>query len=62
MNSDSERVSKASHMSTVARSVLYDGLKTFSPSCMYCVSVVRSVLVEYRALKPCCVGDRGCVL
>ena len=26
---------------------------------MYCVSVVRSILVEGRALKPCCVGDRG---
>ena len=26
---------------------------------MYCVSVVRSLVVESRALKPCYVGDRG---
>ena len=26
---------------------------------MYCVSVVRSVVVGCRALKPCCVGDSG---
>ena len=26
---------------------------------MYCVSVVRSVVVECKALKPCCVGDSG---
>ena len=46
-------------MSIVARSVLYAGLGTFRPSCMYCVIVVRSVVVECRALKPSCVGDRG---
>ena len=26
---------------------------------MCCVSVVRSVVVECLALKPCCVGERG---
>ena len=52
-------VSKALLMSIVARSVLYAGLGTFRPSCMYCVIVVRSVVVECRALKPSCVGDRG---
>ena len=26
---------------------------------MFCVGVARSVVVECRALKPCCVGDRG---
>ena len=26
---------------------------------MYCVSVVRSVVVECKAPKPCCVGDKG---
>ena len=26
---------------------------------MCCVSVVRSVVVECEALKPCCVGDSG---
>ena len=51
-------VSKALLMSTVARSVLCAGLGMFRPSCMYFVSVVRSVVVECRALKPCCVRDR----
>ena len=46
-------------MSIVAGSVLCAGLGIFRPSCMYCVSVVRSVVVECRALKSCCVGDRG---
>ena len=46
-------------MSIVAGSVLCAGLGIFRPSCMYCVSVVRSVVVECRALKPCCVGDKG---
>ena len=53
-------VSKALLMSILARrSVLCAGLGMFRPSCMYCVSVVRSVVVECRALKPFCVGDRG---
>ena len=43
----------------MAMSVICAGLGTFRPSCMYCVSVVRSVVVECRALKPCCVSDRG---
>ena len=35
------------------------GLAIFKPSCMYCVTSVRSAVAECRALKPCCVGDRG---
>ena len=50
-------VSKALRMSIVARSVLCAGLGIFRPSCMYYVSAVRSVVVECKALKPCCVGD-----
>ena len=48
-------VSKALLMSIVARSVLCAGLGILRPSCMYYVSVVRSVVVECKALKPCCV-------
>ena len=52
-------VSKALLMSIVARCVLCATLGIFRPSCMYCFSVVRSVVVECRALKPCLVvGDR----
>ena len=51
-------MSKALIMSIVARSVLCAGLGTFKPSRMYCVGVVRSVVVECRAVKLCCVGDR----
>ena len=46
-------VSKALLMSIVASSVRCAGLGAFSPSCMCCVSVVRSVVVECLALKPC---------
>ena len=42
----------------MARSVLCAGLGMFRLSCMYCVSVVTTVVVECRTLKPCCVGDR----
>ena len=49
-------VSKAILMSIVARSVQCAGFGAFRPSCMCCVSVVRSVVVECLALKPCCVG------
>ena len=59
MSSVRGTVLKALLMSMVARSVLYTGLGMFRPSCMYCVSVVRSFVVEFRALKPCCVDDRG---
>ena len=52
-------VLKALLMSIVASSVLCAGLGIFRPSCMYCVSVVRSVAVECKALKPCCVGGSG---
>ena len=52
-------VLKALLISIVARSVLCAGLVIFRLSCLYCVSVVRSVVVECRALKPCCVGIRG---
>ena len=51
-------VSKALLMYIVAKSVLCAGFGIFRPSCMYCVSVARSVVVECRALKPCCVGNR----
>ena len=44
----------------MSRIVLYGGLRTLRPSCMYCVRVGRSVVVEYRALKhACCVGGKG---
>ena len=43
-------VSNALLMSIVARSVLCAGLGIFRPSCMYCVSVVTSVVVECKAL------------
>ena len=46
-------------MSIVARSVLCAGFGLFRTSCMYCVSVGRSVVVSCRALKSCCIGDRG---
>ena len=46
-------------MSITARSFLYAGLWMLRLTCMYCVRVVRSVVVESRALKPCCVGDKG---
>ena len=46
-------VAKALLMSNVAKSVLCAGLGMFRPSCMYCVSVVTTVVVECRALKPC---------
>ena len=38
-------VLKALLISIVARSVLCGGLGMFKPSCIYCVSVVRSVVV-----------------
>ena len=44
-------VSKALLMSIVARSVLCTGLGIFRPSCMYCVSVVKSVVVDNGSLK-----------
>ena len=59
MSSVRGTVSKALPMSIEARSVLCAGLGIFRPSCMHCVSVVRSVMVECSALKPCCVGDKG---
>ena len=52
-------VSKALLISIVASIVLYAGLGTLRPSCMYCVSVLRSVVVECRALKPRCVSHTG---
>ena len=59
MSSVRGTVSKALRMSNVARSVLCAGLGMFRHSCMYCGRIIRSVVVECRALKPCCVGDRG---
>ena len=58
MRIECTKVSTALLMSFLARSVLYAGLRTFRSSCMYCVSVVRSVVVECRTLKPCCSGER----
>ena len=46
-------------MSIVAKSVLCAGLGVFRPSCMSCVSVVRSVVVECWARNPCCVCESG---
>ena len=43
----------------MARNVRCAGFGAFRPSCMCCVSVVRSVVVECLARKPCCVGERG---
>ena len=62
MSSVCGTMSNALLMSILVRSVLYAGLGTFRPSCMYCVGVVRSVVVECRALKLNCVGDRECVV
>ena len=52
-------VSKALLMSIVANRVRYAGLGIFRPSCICCASVVSSVVVEWYALKSCCVGERG---
>ena len=52
-------VSKALHMSIVARSVLLAGLLAFRPSSVVCVRWVCSVDVDWRDLKPCCVLERG---
>ena len=46
-------VSKALLMSIAARSIRCAGFGAFRPSYMYCVSVVRSFVVEYLVLKPC---------
>ena len=58
MSSVRGTVSKALLMSLVARCLLCAGLAIFGRSCMYCGTVVRNVVVECRALKPCCVCDR----
>ena len=59
MSSVRGTVTKVLLISIVAKSVLYAGLGKFRPSCMYCVRVVMNVVVECRALKPCCVVDKG---
>ena len=59
MSSVCGTVPKALLMSIVARSVLYAGLETFRPSCVHCFSIDKSVVVECRAMKPYCVGDKG---
>ena len=46
-------VSKALLMSIVAKSVRCSGFAGFRPSCICCVSVVRCIVVECLALKPC---------
>ena len=53
-------VSKALLMSIVASSVLCAGLGVLRPSSVVCVREVRSVDVECKGLKPCCVGDIWC--
>ena len=45
--------SKASLSFFMARSVRCAGFCTSRPSCMCCVSVMQSVVVECSALKPC---------
>ena len=50
-------VAKALLMSIVTRSVRCARFGAFRPSCMRCVSVVRSVVVEFLALKPCWVDE-----
>ena len=49
---------KALLMSIVARSAWGTSFGVFRPSCMCCVSVVKSVAVECLALTPCLVSDR----
>ena len=44
---------KALLMSIVARIVRFAGFGAFRPSCMCCVSVVRSIVVECLAVKLC---------
>ena len=51
--------SKALLMSSVAKSVRCADFGAFMPTCMCCVSVVRSVAVDCFTLKPCWVGERG---
>ena len=58
MNIDLGTLLKASLMCIVAKSARCAGLGAFRPSCMCCVSVVRSVVVERLALKPCLAGER----
>ena len=53
MSSVPGTVSKALLMSIVTRSVRFAGFGAFRPSCLCCVSVVRSVVVECLALNPC---------
>ena len=50
---------KALLMSIVARSGLCAGLVVIRSSSVVCVREVRSVVVEWKVLKPCCVGERG---
>ena len=52
-------VSKALLMTIVTNRVRCAGLGVFKPSCMCWVSVVRSFVVEWWALKSCCVRERG---
>ena len=52
-------VSRALLLSIVTRSVLCAVLRISRPSCMFCVSFVRSVVVECKTLKRCCVGNKG---
>ena len=51
--------SKALLMSIVMSSVLFAGLRELMPSCVCCVMFVRSVVVEWSGLYPCCIGESG---
>ena len=52
-------VLKASLIYIVASSVRYAGFGVSRPLRMCCVSVLTSVVVEWRARKPCCDVDKG---
>ena len=52
-------ISKPLLMSIVTRSVRCTCFGAFRPSCMCCVRIVRSVVAEFLALKPCLDGDVG---
>ena len=52
-------VSNALLMSAVVRIVHFDGFLLLKPSKVFCVSLVRRVVVEWFGLNLCWVCDRG---
>ena len=52
-------MSKALAMSIVAMRVLSAGFLLLKPSKMSCVMLVRRVVVEWLARKPCCEASSG---